>query len=252
MELKLQGRTALVTGGSSGIGRAIARLFVEAGARVAITGRRADLLRSVAREIGALAIPGDVAVREEAEAAVARTLQEFGSLSTVVNNAGVIGSGTTADTPPAEWDRLLDINLHGTVNVSRAAIPHLRKAKGASVLNLSSVAGNRPYAGVTAYCVSKAAVEMFTKCLALELAPDGIRVNAIAPGVVVTNLHTVTNAVPDYAGFLERSKTTHPLGFVGEPMDAANLALFLCSDASRWITGGIFPLDGGRALASAR
>jgi len=120
------------------------------------------------------------------------------------------------------------------------------------VLNLSSVAGARPYAAVTAYCVSKAAVDMFTQCLALELAPDKVRVNAIAPGVVVTNLHTVTNAVPDYPAFLERSKATHPLGFVGEARDVAALALFLCSGHARWLTGAVVPLDGGRALASAR
>jgi NAD(P)-dependent dehydrogenase (short-subunit alcohol dehydrogenase family) len=100
--------------------------------------------------------------------------------------------------------------------------------------------------------VSKAAVEMLTRCQALELAPDRVRVNCIAPGVVVTNLHTVTNAVPDYAAFVERGKVTHPLGFVGQVEDTSALSLFLCSDAARWITGAVVPLDGGRALMSMR
>ena len=125
-------------------------------------------------------------------------------------------------------------------------------ADGASVVNLSSVTGSRPFAQVTAYCMAKAAVDMYTKCLALELASDQVRVNAIAPGVVVTNLHTVTNAVADYDAFLERSKETHPLGRVGEVDDIASIALFLASDLSSWMTGAIVPVDGGRACLSAR
>jgi NAD(P)-dependent dehydrogenase (short-subunit alcohol dehydrogenase family) len=252
----MDGKCALVTGGSSGIGKAIARAFVAAGAKVAITGRREDALRAAAEEVGALALPGDARDPRAAAHAVAECVLRFGALTTLVNNAGVIGNGTTtADTSPEEWAHILSTNVDGTVAVTRAAIPELRRAggaAGAAVLNLGSVAGTRPYPAVTAYCVSKAAVDMLTRCLALELAPAGVRVNAIAPGVVVTNLHTVTNSIPDYAGFLERAKTTHPLGFVGMPEDVADLALFLCSDASRWLTGAIVPLDGGRALMSAR
>ncbi|HVQ26804.1 MAG TPA: SDR family oxidoreductase, partial [Planctomycetota bacterium] len=121
-----------------------------------------------------------------------------------------------------------------------------------SVVNMSSVASNRPYAGLAAYCVSKAAVDMITRCSALDFAPHGVRVNAVNPGVVVTELHTVTNAVADYPGFLERSKTTHPLGRVGSVDEIAALALFLLSDEAGWITGACMPIDGGRALASAR
>ncbi|MGQ0614369.1 MAG: SDR family NAD(P)-dependent oxidoreductase [Planctomycetaceae bacterium] len=255
METNMNEKVALVTGGSSGIGRAIAEAFRAAGARVAITGRRETELHAAAAAIGALPLPGDVRDAGHARRAVDACVEQFGRLTTLVNNAGVIGTGTTADTTPEEWDRVMGINLRGTVVVSRAALPALRKAgrgAGASILNLSSVAGARPYAAVTAYCVSKAAVDMFTRCLALEVAPDAIRVNALAPGVVVTNLHRAGNAVADYPAFLERSKETHPLGFVGESRDIAAFALYLCSDAARWVTGGIFPIDGGRALASAR
>jgi len=250
----MDGKVALVTGGSSGLGLAIAKAFLAEGAKVVVTGRRAAEIESAAREIGAVAVAGDARDPATAERAVAACVERFGGLTTLVNNAGVIGNGTVEKTTREEWDRIVSISVDGTFETTRAAIPELRKAgaRGASVLNFSSVAGNRPFGGLAAYCVAKAAVEMMTKCLALELAPDKIRVNAMAPGVIVTNLHTVTGAIADYPAFLERGKTTHPLGFVGAADDAANLALFLCGDAARWITGAIVPLDGGRALMSAR
>ncbi len=254
MQLRMDGKVALVTGGSSGLGKAIATAFALAGAKVVVTGRRAQEIAAAAEEIGAVGVVGDARDPAAGARAVAACVERFGALTTLVNNAGVIGNGSVEKTTREEWDRVVSISVDGTFETTRAAIPELRKhaAKGASVLNFSSVAGNRPFAGLTAYCTAKAAVEMMTKCLALELAPDGVRVNAIAPGVIVTGLHTVTGAVADYPAFLERGKITHPLGFVGAPEDAANLALFLSSDAARWITGAIVPLDGGRALMSAR
>lgn len=244
--LDMTGKLALVTGGSSGIGRDLARVLVEGGARVAITGRREEPLRAAAEEIGALAIPGDVADASHAADAVARCVAEFGGLTTLVNNAGVLGVGGTEATPADEWERILDINVMGIVHMTKAAIPHLRASEGAAVLNVGSVAGTKAFAGATAYCVSKAAVDMLTRCQALELAPDRIRVNCIAPGVVVTQLHA--GIVPDYEAFLEGARKTHPLGEVGQPGDTTAIGMFLCSDASGWITGGVFPVDGGRAL----
>lgn len=257
MQAELEGRVALVTGGSSGIGRATAKKLAALGARVAITGRRVGPLDEVLAEIRALggeamAIPGDVRDGAHAAAAVAQVVEGLGGLTILVNNAGVIGAAPIEDTPDEEWDRIVDIDLKGPFLFARAAIPHLKGVKGAAIVNVSSVTGRRPYPGVGPYCVAKAGVDMLTQVLALELAPHGVRVNAINPGVVVTNLHTATGTVTDYDAFLERCKETHPLGWVGEPEDAAELIAFLASDRARWITGGLHPLDGGRALTSLR
>ena len=247
----MQGKKALITGGSSGIGLAIAERFVKDGAEVAIMARRPEVVFEAAEKIGASAIAGDVVKQADCDRAVAETVERFGGLDVLVNSAGVIGGNGTADTGIEEWSRIMAINLDGTVNMCRAAIEPLKR-HGGSIVNLSSVTGSRPFAQVTAYCVAKAGVDMYTKCLSLELAGDNVRVNAIAPGVVVTNLHTATGAVADYDAFLERCKETHPLGFVGEPQDIAELARYLAGDESRWVTGGIFPIDGGRANLSAR
>jgi NAD(P)-dependent dehydrogenase (short-subunit alcohol dehydrogenase family) len=175
----------------------------------------------------------------------------FGGLDGLVNAAGVIGNGAVDATEPAEWDRIMDSNVRSLWLLTRAATESLKRKRGA-IVNLSSVAGTRPYAGLMAYCVSKAAVDMITQCAALDLAPFGVRVNAVNPGVVVTELHTVTNAVADYPAFLERGRTTHPLGRVGQADEVASLILWLLSEEAAWVTGACMPIDGGRALASAR
>ena len=253
---RFAGRSALVTGASSGIGRAIAHALGREGARVVCAGRRADRLEATVQAIraaGSEAVAATGDVRDEAVGArwVALAVERFGALDLLVNAAGVIGPGTVAETAPAEWDRIMDSNLRSVYLLTRAAAPELIRRKGA-IVNLSSVAGPRPYAGIAAYCVSKAAVDQLTRCAALELAPHGVRVNAVNPGVVVTELHTVTQAVPDYPGFLERSKGTHPIGRVGQPEEVAALVLFLLGDEAGWITGATMSIDGGRALASAR
>src|SRR6185436_12507893 len=148
----------------------------------------------------------------------------------------VLGNGSVTATDPGEWDRVMDINVRAAWLMTRAAGPELVKRKGA-IVHLSSVASTRPYANLVAYCVSKAAVDMLVRCAALDFAPDGVRVNAVNPGVVVTELHTVTNAVADYPAFLERGKSTHPIGRVGRADEVAALILYLLSDEAGWITG---------------
>lgn len=257
MSARFAGQVAVVTGASSGIGRACARALGALGATVIAVGRRRERLDEVVREIqgsGGDAIPVTGDAREEgtADACARIATERFTGLDALVNAAGVIGPGqpftaTAAD----EWDRIMDSNLRSVFLATRALTPALIQRKG-SVVNISSVAGLRPYTGLLAYCVSKAGVDMFTRCAALDLAPHGVRVNAVNPGVVVTELHTVTNAIPDYQGFLERSKTTHPIGRVGTPEEVAGLVLYLLGPEAGWITGACMSIDGGRQLASAR
>ena len=251
------GKVVLVSGASSGIGRACARALGRAGARLVAGGRRAERLAEVTADIAtaggdAIAVTGDVRDEATAPAWVAAAVARFGRLDGLVNAAGVIGNGSLVDTAPAEWDRVMDSNLRSVYLMIRAAAPELIKTRGA-IVNVSSVAGgSRPYPNLAAYCVSKAGVRLLTECAALEYAPHGVRVNAVSPGVVVTELHTVTQAVPDYAGFLERSKTTHPIGRVGDVDEVAELMLYLLSERAGWVTGATVAIDGGRALLSAR
>ncbi|HEY8375016.1 MAG TPA: glucose 1-dehydrogenase [Nannocystis sp.] len=255
---RLTGKRALVTGATSGIGRAIALRFAAEGAGVAITGRREERLQDTARrarEAGAavVAIRADHTRGEDNERAVATAVEGLGGLDILVNAAGVIGNDSLLDNPrPDEWRRILDCNVEAVYDLSRRAVPHIAERRGGSIVNLASIAGLRPYATILSYCVSKAAVCMMTQCLALELAPRGVRVNAICPGVVVSELHTAGGAVTDYAAFLERAKTTHPLGRPGQPEEIAALAAFLVSDEAGWITGGLYTIDGGRTLTSLR
>ncbi len=253
---RFAGRSVLVTGASSGIGRACALALGVEGAHVGVAGRRRARLEETAAAVErsggrALVLEGDV--RDEAVCAswAEACEQSFGGLDGLVNAAGVLGNGALDATEPTEWDRIMDSNVRSLYLMTRAAAEALKHRRG-SVVNLSSVAGNRPYAGLAAYCVSKAAVDMLTRCAALDLAPHGVRVNAVNPGVVVTELHTVTHAVADYAAFLERGKATHPIGRVGNAEEVAALILYLLSDEAGWITGACMPIDGGRALASAR
>ena len=249
-------RAVLVTGASSGIGRACAHALAAEGARLGLAGRRRDRLEETAaavRKAGGESVVLEGDVRDEA--VCTRWAEEceraFGGLDGLVNAAGVLGNGAVDGTASAEWDRVMDSNVRSLYLMTRAAAPLLKRRKG-SVVNLSSVAATRPYAGLAAYCVSKAAVDMITRCAALDFAPDGVRVNAVNPGVVVTELHTVTGAVADYPAFLERGKSTHPIGRVGRVDEVAALILYLLSDEAGWITGACMPIDGGRALASAR
>jgi NAD(P)-dependent dehydrogenase (short-subunit alcohol dehydrogenase family) len=169
-----------------------------------------------------------------------------------VNAAGVIASGALDATSDEVWDRMMAVNARAPFRLMRAALPHLAARKGA-IVNVSSVNGLRSFPGVLAYCVSKSAVDQLTRCAALELAPLGVRVNAVNPGVTVTNLHRRSGMdETQYAAFLERSKTTHPLGRPGIPEDIAGLMLFLASEQASWMTGETIPVDGGRHLTCAR
>jgi NAD(P)-dependent dehydrogenase (short-subunit alcohol dehydrogenase family) len=194
----------------------------------------------------------DVTASDAPEAIVRAALAAAGRIDVLVNAAGIISSGSVESTTDADWDEMIDINLRAPFRLMRAAAPHLIESRG-SVVNVSSVTGLRAFPGVLAYCVSKAGVDHLTRCAALELAAKGVRVNAVNPGVVVTNLHRRSGmAEENYAAFLERSKTTHPMGRPGSPDEIAGLIYFLASPAAEWITGETIAIDGGRHLTCAR
>ena len=248
---------AVITGASSGIGRATATRFGRDGAAVLAVGRKASALAEVAQEVEraggrCVVFEADVTAADAPEAIVAQAVQAFGGLTTLVNAAGIIANGTVENTPDPAWDEMLDINLRAPFRLMRAATPQLVASRG-SIVNVSSVTGLRAFPGVLAYCVSKAGLDQLTRCAALELAAQGVRINAVNPGVTVTNLHRRSGVNEEnYAAFLERSKQTHPLGRAGTPEEIADLIAFLASDQAGWITGETISIDGGRHLTCAR
>ena len=253
----MEKKVALVTGASSGIGRATALLFAENGYEVVAVGRsEAELgvTRDEARDM-----PGsirthlaDVTETTQVERLISETVQHLGRIDVLVNAAGIIKNGSIEDTTLDEWDKMMQINLRSVFYLMQKCVPHLEATKG-NVVNVSSVTGVRAFPGVLAYCVSKAAVDQLTRCTALELAPKGVRVNAVNPGVVVSNLHRRGGMAEDaYEKFLEHAKDTHPIGRPGEPRDVAELIYFLASDRASWITGVTYEVDGGRAQTCAR
>ncbi len=251
----LTGKRVLVTGATSGIGRATVLHCARAGARVAATGRQAGALADlVAATEGGIAttLAGDVTDEVFRARLVEGAAEVLGGLDVLVNAAGILEGGTWETTALADWDRMLDVNLRAVFAVTQLAIPHLVASRG-GIVNVSSVAGTRAFPNLLAYCVSKAGLDQLTRCLALELAPHGVRVNAVNPGVVRTNLHRAGGMTEErYAAFLEHSRTTHPLGRVGEPEDVAAAIAFLASDAAAWITGETIAVDGGRNQTCAR
>lgn len=253
----MTGKVVIVTGASSGIGRATALLFAANGANVVAVGRNQKELGSVREESqgseGSVKVQlADIREHSQVERLVNDTVQNFGQIDVLVNSAGIIMNGTIENTTLDDWDKMFDINLRSLFFMTQKCIPHLEKSKG-NIVNVSSVAGTRAFPNVLAYCVSKAGVDQLTRCAALELAPKGIRVNAVNPGVVVSNLHKRGGmADEDYDKFLENSTRTHPLGRVGEASEVADLIYFLASEKASWITGATYEIDGGRAQTCAR
>jgi NAD(P)-dependent dehydrogenase (short-subunit alcohol dehydrogenase family) len=258
-ELRLDGYVALVSGGGTGIGEAIARAFARAGAAVAISGRRREVLEAAAQSIapepgsGLLTVPGDVSRRDDCERMVAATVARFGRLDLLVNNAGVSRGGPLGATSEETVHQLVDVDLKGPIFLAQAALPELHRAareRRASILNVSSSVTLHPVPNYSVYSAAKAGLDMLTRCWAIELAPARIRVNAICPGIVRTPVFETMLPAGAIEAHLRRFETLTPLGRIGTPEDVARLALFLSSPASEWTTGAVIPLDGGLSLVS--
>jgi len=254
---RFQNRVAIVTGASSGIGRATALALGGEGAKVTVTARRPERLGALAREIemaggAALPLAGDVTEADFRSRVVDETVERFGGLDHLVNSAGVIAFGTIENTGLDAWQRMFALNVEAVFDLIRLSVPHLLERKG-SIVNVSSVNGIRSFPGVLAYNSSKSALDQLTRCSALELAAKGVRINSVNPGVTRTELHLAGGLDDDrYAAFVEHSKTTHPIGRIGKPEEVADLALFLLSDDAGFCTGVTIPVDGGRHLTCAR
>lgn len=249
---KLQGKTALITGGGTGIGKATAHLFAKEGANVYITGRREEKLKEVKQEakdqgIEIGYVSADVSIESDCENVVNQIIDQEGKIDILFNNAGILIPGTTHETPTETWEKIFDINVKGTYFMSKYTIPHMLKKGSGVIVNNSSVVGLKGFPGLAAYVASKGAVTQLTKTMALEYADKGIRVNAICPGAIETPM-----VVEDLFGNVEDPDATkeylislHPVGRLGQSEEIANAVMFLCDDNVGFMTGNMLSVDGG-------
>ena len=250
MQLRLDGKVALVTGASGGLGRHFAQVLTAAGATVVLAARRVDKLADAAAALGprAHAVVLDVAdAASVTDAFAAAEVAAGGPVTVVINNAGIADTGAALDVTPEDWDRVLDTNLTGAFLVAQAAARRLR-ATGSpgSIVNIASIAGLRPAGAVAAYCASKAGLVHLTKALALEWARHGVRVNALCPGYIETDINTDFFATDAGQALVKRI----PQRRLGKPEELDAPLLLLASDASPYLTGAVLAVDGGHLVSS--
>jgi NAD(P)-dependent dehydrogenase (short-subunit alcohol dehydrogenase family) len=248
--MKLKDRTALITGGSDGMGFATAELFLEEGANVAITGRSSERGEKALRKLRGLGpvifVRGDVSKSSDAKRMVESTVRRFGRIDILFNNAGVYLEKLMEDTTEKEWDSVVGINLKGTFLVSKYAIPYMKSQRSGVIINNSSDAGLIGNRICPAYCASKGGVTVMTKAMALDYAKYGLRVNCVNPGVIDTSmLEREVRAAGNRRTYLRDTVAMHPIGRLGRPREVAHLVLFLASDESQFVTGAALSIDGG-------
>jgi 3-oxoacyl-[acyl-carrier protein] reductase len=249
--MRLQNKTALITGAASGFGREIARRFAREGAKVAIVDMNGEGASAVASEIGdaAIAVTCDVAKADDVKNAVRATIEAFGRLDIAVNNAGWSHRNQPLlDVDQETFQRVFDVNVLSIFHMTKEAVPHWREIGGGVMINIGSTAGIRPRPGLTWYNASKGAANLMTKSLAVELAPDKIRVCGLAPVMGATALLESFMGMPDTPENRAKFIATVPLGRLSEPRDIANAAWFLASDEADFLTGVVLEVDGGRTI----
>jgi NAD(P)-dependent dehydrogenase (short-subunit alcohol dehydrogenase family) len=245
---QLQGKIAIVTGAAQGIGRAIALRFAQEGCHLALCDLNlpgVEETAAQARQFGvdALAQRTDVAHREAVEALVSTTLAHFGTVDVLVNNAGIFYNAPFEAQTDEQWDRIMAVNVKSVFMLSQAVVRHwLAQGRGGSIVNLASISASVAFVNSSAYCTTKAAVASLTRCLALEYGPRGIRANSMAPGIIDTPI------LPSQEDNERWAREKLPLGRLGQPEDVADVAVFLASDASRYVTGDMIYVDGGWML----
>lgn len=247
---QLQGKVAMVTGGSRGIGKATAELFAREGATVVICGRKQNTLDEVAAALEGNVVPRacHVGKLEELERLVETTVRDFGKIDILINNAGTnIAQGPALEMDDAQFDKMMEINLKSVYRLTRLVAPGMCERKSGSIINIASIAGIRPQFHSLLYSMTKAALIMMTQSYALELGPSGVRVNAIAPGLVQTALSEYY--WKDEQRFAELM-ARQPIPHLGQPSEIASVALLMASDASSYLTGQTVIVDGGRLLSS--
>lgn len=246
-------KVILITGASSGIGTATALRFAQLGACLSLTGRNKDKLKNVAEQCNLepnkmLVTTGDLTNEDSVKNIIDLTIKHYGRLDVLVNNSGMLEIGSIETTNMEDFDRCFNLNVRSVYQLSTLAVPYLIKTKG-NIVNVSSVAGLRAFPNFLIYSMSKAALDHFTHCTALDLAPKQVRVNGVNPGVIKTNLYLNSGmSQKQIEMFFEHSKETHALGRLGDVMDVAKAITFLASEDANYMTGVTLPVDGGKQL----